>query len=75
MFTIEKRKLSNGMEVIFVPTPGIDVVALQGWIRFGAADEPVEAAGIAHFFEHLLFKGTESRGVGEVAKEIESLCQ
>ncbi len=73
MFTIEKRKLSNGMEVIFVPTPGIDVVALQGWIRFGAADEPVEAAGIAHFFEHLLFKGTESRGVGEVAKEIESL--
>jgi zinc protease len=73
MFTIEKRKLSNGMDVLFIPTPGVDVVALQGWIRFGAADEPLEAAGIAHFFEHLLFKGTESRGVGEVAKEIESL--
>lgn len=61
------------MEVIFVPTPGMNVVALQGWIRFGAADEPVAAAGIAHFFEHLLFKGTERRGVGQVAREIESL--
>lgn len=61
------------MEILFVPTPGINVVALQGWIRFGAADEPEAAAGIAHFFEHLLFKGTESRGVGEVAKEIENL--
>jgi len=73
MFSIEKRRLSNGLEVIFVPTPGMDVVALQGWIRFGAADEPIEAAGIAHLFEHLLFKGTETRGVGQIANDIENL--
>lgn len=73
MFSIEKRHLSNGLEVIFVPTPGMDVVALQGWIRFGAADEPIEAAGIAHLFEHLLFKGTETRGVGQIANDIENL--
>ncbi|MEZ4813700.1 MAG: pitrilysin family protein [Bdellovibrionota bacterium] len=73
MFSIEKRRLSNGLEVIFVPTPGMDVVALQGWIRFGSADEPIEAAGIAHLFEHLLFKGTETRGVGQIANDIENL--
>lgn len=73
MSSIEKRRLSNGLEVIFVPTPGMNVVALQGWIRFGAADEPLEAAGIAHLFEHLLFKGTETRGVGQIANDIENL--
>ncbi len=73
MFSIEKRRLSNGLEILFVPTPGVDVVALQGWIRFGAADEPIEAAGIAHLFEHLLFKGTETRGVGQIANDIENL--
>ena len=70
---IEKHTLSNGLEVLLVPTPGMEVVALQGWIRFGAADEPKEFAGIAHLFEHLLFKGTNKRGVGEIAREIESL--
>ncbi len=73
MSAIQKHKLSNGLEVILVPTPGMGVVALQGWIRFGAADEPAEHAGIAHLFEHLLFKGTEKRGVGQVAKDIENL--
>jgi zinc protease len=73
MFTIEKRRLTNGLEILFVPAPAMDVVALQGWIRFGAADEPIEAAGIAHLFEHLLFKGTEARGVGQIANDIENL--
>ena len=71
--TLQKHLLSNGLEVLLVPTPGMEVVALQGWIRFGSADEPVKLAGIAHLFEHLLFKGTKKRGVGEIAREIESI--
>ena len=47
------------------------VVELQVWARVGSADERPGEAGLAHFHEHMLFKGTERRGVGEVAGDIE----
>ena len=51
------------------PSP---VVAFQAWVKIGSADEPPELAGIAHVFEHMLFKGTKKRGVGQIAREVES---
>lgn len=70
---VQKFTLSNGLSVLCIPTKQAPVVALQAWIRFGAADETDEIAGLAHLFEHLLFKGTNRRAVGQIAKEIESL--
>ncbi len=68
-----KLKLKNGLELLLIQSKASPVLTLQGWIRYGAADEIDEIAGIAHLFEHLLFKGTEKRAVGQIAQEIEAL--
>ena len=49
------------------------VVELQIWAGVGSADERPGEEGLAHFHEHMLFKGTERRAVGEVAGDIEGL--
>lgn len=65
-------KLDNGLEVILEENHASPVVAFQAWVKIGSADEPPELAGIAHVFEHMLFKGTKRRGVGQIAREVES---
>jgi len=65
-------KLDNGLEVILEENHAAPVVAFQAWVKIGSADEPPELAGIAHVFEHMLFKGTKRRGVGQIAREVES---
>src|SRR5262249_14931304 len=42
------------------------------WVQVGSADEHPEDAGLAHLHEHMLFKGTDRRGPGEIAQEIEA---
>ena len=64
-------KLDNGLEVILEENHASPVVAFQAWVKIGSADEPPELAGIAHVFEHMLFKGTKKRGVGQIAREVE----
>ena len=49
------------------------VVALCLWVKAGSCDEDPDQLGAAHFVEHMLFKGTRSRGVGQVALEVEAL--
>jgi zinc protease len=49
------------------------VVALQIWIKVGSGDEKDDEAGMCHFIEHMIFKGTEKRKVREMAREIESM--
>lgn len=68
-----KEKLPNGMTVIIEEVRSAPVVAIQMWVHVGGADETDAEAGISHVFEHMLFKGTEKRGVGEIAREIESV--
>ena len=70
---VHRHILPNGLNLLFVPNRRAPVVALQGWVRYGAADESEDIAGVAHLFEHLLFKGTTNRAVGEIAREIEGL--
>ena len=65
-------KLDNGLEVVLEENHAAPVVAFQAWVKIGSADEPPELAGIAHMFEHMLFKGTKKRGVGQIAREVES---
>jgi len=65
------EKLPNGLTVLLRETHLSPLANLQIWARVGSADERPGEEGLAHFHEHMLFKGTERRGVGEVAAEVE----
>ncbi len=65
-------RLDNGMKVLLIPSKSAPVVACNVWVGVGSADETPEEAGLAHVHEHMLFKGTERRGVGEIAREVEA---
>src|SRR5688572_13755566 len=67
-----RARLDNGLTVLLHESRAAPVVAFQAWIGVGSADETADEAGIAHVFEHMLFKGTERRGVGRIAQEIEA---
>lgn len=67
----EVHTLSNGFQVVLLEDHSAPVVALQTWVRYGSADEELKVAGIAHVFEHMLFKGTTRFPHGEIAGLIE----
>jgi zinc protease len=56
---ISEFKLSNGLQLVVIPDHRAPVVTQMIWYRVGAADEPPGSSGIAHFLEHLMFKGTD----------------
>jgi len=57
--------LDNGMDVVVIEDHRAPVAVHMVWYRVGSADEPRGRSGIAHFVEHLMFKGTETMGPGE----------
>jgi zinc protease len=69
---VTRYALDNGLTVILQENHSVPVVAFNVWVRAGSAEETDAESGIAHVHEHMLFKGTERRGVGEIAKAIES---
>ena len=70
--TSVRYQLPNGLTVVLQENHAAKVVAFQAWVAVGSADESPEIAGIAHVFEHMLFKGTARRGVGQIAQEVEA---
>ncbi|MEE8408866.1 MAG: pitrilysin family protein, partial [Myxococcota bacterium] len=70
--TTRRTRLKNGLTVISEEIHDAPVVALQAWVHVGSADETDDISGIAHVHEHMLFKGTSSRGVGEIARTVEA---
>lgn len=62
--------LDNGMEVVVIPDRRAPIVTHMVWYKVGSADEPPGKSGIAHFFEHLMFKGTTNHKAGEFGREI-----
>ena len=68
---VRKKTLSNGLTVITRETPGTGVVAVNTWVKAGYFHEPDEVAGMAHLFEHMLFKSSKNfPRVEQVAEEI-----
>src|SRR5881275_1902348 len=59
-------ELDSGVRVVTEEMPSVRSVALGFWIRVGSRNETVEQAGVSHFLEHLLFKGTERFGSAEI---------
>ncbi len=70
--SVEITCLANGLNVVTHSMPHIETVALGIWVKAGARDERPEENGIAHFLEHMAFKGTKRRSAKEIAEEIES---
>lgn len=65
--------LPNGLRVVVAEQPHSPAVTVDVWVRVGSRDETDETNGAAHFVEHMLFKGTRRRPVGQIAREVESL--
>ncbi len=71
-FGVRREVLSNGLTLLVQPVPHATAVASLCHVRAGFFDEPDELTGVSHVLEHMLFKGTPSRGVGEIAREMKA---
>ncbi len=68
-----KETLENNLRVIVKETPGTKVATVQIWVKAGSIYEDANEGGITHLIEHMIFKGTPTRGPGQLAEAIESL--
>jgi zinc protease len=67
---VSEFTLKNGLQVLVIPDHRAPVVTQMVWYKVGAADEPPGSSGIAHFLEHLMFKGTDLIPTGQFSKTI-----
>ncbi|MFM8527494.1 MAG: M16 family metallopeptidase [bacterium] len=66
-------ELDSGVRVVTEAVPSVRSVALGLWVRTGSRDESIEQAGVSHFLEHLLFKGTKRYTAIELNERFDSL--
>jgi predicted Zn-dependent peptidase len=71
-FPADVFRLANGLTVIYQHIPATPVVVVDVWVRAGAIMEPDEWSGMAHFLEHMIFKGSERLAPGVFDSVIES---
>jgi predicted Zn-dependent peptidase len=71
--TAKVSTLANGLRVATDRIDTIDTVSLGLWIEVGTRHEAAEVNGVAHFLEHMAFKGTERRSARAIAEEIEAV--
>ncbi len=65
--------LANGLEVVVIPDLRAPIVTHMIWYRNGSADDPMAKSGIAHFLEHLMFKGTTKNPLGAFSELVAEL--
>lgn len=73
IFNADSFTLDNGMEVVVIENHRAPVVTHMVWYKVGAVDEPRGMSGMAHFLEHMMFKGTPTLGPGEFSKKVRAL--
>ena len=66
---VRREVLSNGLTILAQRDPAAPAVAVVSQVRAGFFDEPDAQVGVSHVLEHMLFKGTPTRGVGAIARE------
>src|SRR2546428_8118868 len=66
-----REVLPNGVVLIVQEHRASDVVAVQLWMRMGGRDEAPDELGLAHYIEHMIFKGTRTRPPGSIDRMIE----
>jgi predicted Zn-dependent peptidase len=70
---VELTELDGGLRVVTERVPAVRSVALGLWVRTGSRDESPAQAGVSHFLEHLLFKGTERYSAIEISEYFDGL--
>src|SRR5882762_6276844 len=70
---IQKHVLPNGLVVLTETMPHVRSVSVGVWVRNGSRCELLEENGLAHFIEHMVFKGTERRSAEAIAREMDSI--
>jgi zinc protease len=68
---VSEATLDNGLRVLVLEDRRSPVVSMQIWYRVGSRNERTGATGLAHFLEHMMFKGTPTHGKGEFATRVE----
>jgi predicted Zn-dependent peptidase len=71
--TVEIHRLPNGVRIVTEPMPGLASAAIGLWVTAGGRHERAEQNGVAHFLEHMAFKGTARRTSRQIAEEIEDV--
>jgi zinc protease len=66
-------RLDNGMEAVVIPDRRAPVVTHMVWYKVGSADDPAGQSGVAHFLEHLMFKGTTNHPAGEFSAAVDAI--
>ncbi len=70
---IESSTLANGLKIVSERMPSVRSVAIGIWVASGSRLEKGAERGMAHFLEHMLFKGTTSRSAEQIAREVDSI--
>jgi predicted Zn-dependent peptidase len=73
MNKIRKEVLDNGLTILTERMPQVRSISLGIWLKIGSRSETQEVNGVAHFIEHLLFKGTTHRTAEEIARQVDSI--
>jgi predicted Zn-dependent peptidase len=71
--TVTVTSLDNGLRIATDTMASVETVSLGAWIGVGTRHESPEVNGVAHFLEHMVFKGTPSRSARDIAEQIEAV--
>lgn len=72
-FRFQKTTLSNGVRIVTEQIPSVRSVSVGVWIAVGSRDELDQEAGMCHFIEHMVFKGTTNRRMHHIAQRMENV--
>lgn len=73
VFNAKTFTLKNGLQIVVVENHRVPIVTHMLWVRAGGADEPESVGGVAHFIEHLMFKGTPTTPPGDYSRRVRIL--
>jgi len=71
--TVQQTQLANGFRIVSEHMPGLESASIGIWVSAGGRHERIEQNGIAHFLEHMAFKGTKRRSALQIAEAIEDV--
>ncbi|HCD51885.1 MAG TPA: insulinase family protein [Balneolaceae bacterium] len=70
---VTKTTLQNGLRIVTEKIDSVKSISVGIWVKTGSRNESDELAGVTHFLEHMLFKGTDSRSAYDIALSMESV--
>jgi len=71
--TVQTHRLPNGFRIVTEHMPGLKSASIGIWVKAGCRHERAEQNGIAHFLEHMAFKGTKTRTALDIAESLENV--